>query len=286
MPRIDPLCVRPLRTPPALGQAEVGDLGRAVGREQDVGRLQVAVDDAPLDAPRRWRRPAGSTSCAAGRAGQGVPSSRWSRLPPSTILQRKVRRPSASPMSMDLDDVRVLQLGRWPRPRQEADRRRRLGVDAGQDHLQGTGAVQPDLPGLVDDAHAAAAQLAQDLVAGDDRRGAVGRGGRGLAGVRRLPDPRRGNGGVMARWLTPPIARPGSISLAAVIPRVSGSPFGSRSTTIASGSDLPAPIVCWSRVRGSLMRAPSHAAGVDRHASRHANLINPLYGTSPCSPKG
>ena len=29
----------------ALGQAEVGDLGRAVGGDQDVGRLQVAVDD-------------------------------------------------------------------------------------------------------------------------------------------------------------------------------------------------------------------------------------------------
>ena len=28
-----------------LGQAEVGDLGRAVGVEQDVGRLQVAMDD-------------------------------------------------------------------------------------------------------------------------------------------------------------------------------------------------------------------------------------------------
>ena len=31
-----------------LGQAEVGDLGRAVRGEQDVGRLQVAVDDAGL----------------------------------------------------------------------------------------------------------------------------------------------------------------------------------------------------------------------------------------------
>ena len=38
---------------------------------------------------------------------------------------------------------------------------------AGQDHLQGDEAVEPDLAGLVDDAHAAAAQLAEDLVAGD-----------------------------------------------------------------------------------------------------------------------
>ena len=30
------------------GQPEIGDLGRAVGREQDVGRLQVAVHDPGL----------------------------------------------------------------------------------------------------------------------------------------------------------------------------------------------------------------------------------------------
>ena len=39
------------------------------------------------------------------------------------------------------------------------------GVGAGQDHLEGDEAVRADLPGLVDDAHAAAAQLAQDLIA-------------------------------------------------------------------------------------------------------------------------
>ena len=44
-----------------------------------------------------------------------------------------------------------------------------VGVGAGQDHLQGDGAVEPDLAGPVDHAHAAAAQLAQDLVARDDR---------------------------------------------------------------------------------------------------------------------
>src|SRR5437763_1334845 len=30
----------------ALGEAEVGDLGRALRREQDVGGLEIAVDDA------------------------------------------------------------------------------------------------------------------------------------------------------------------------------------------------------------------------------------------------
>jgi len=40
------------------------------------------------------------------------------------------------------------------------------GIGAGQDHFQGAGAVEPGLAGLVNDAHAAAAQLARDLVAG------------------------------------------------------------------------------------------------------------------------
>ncbi len=42
-------------------------------------------------------------------------------------------------------------------------------MHAAADHLQGDEPVQPAVPGLVDDAHAAAAQLAEDLVV----RGAV-----------------------------------------------------------------------------------------------------------------
>ena len=38
------------------------------------------------------------------------------------------------------------------------------GEHAGLDHLEGDGPVEADLPGLVDDAHAAAAQLLVDLV--------------------------------------------------------------------------------------------------------------------------
>ena len=49
------------------------------------------------------------------------------------------------------------------------------GVAAAQDHLEGDEAVEAELAGLVDDAHAAAAQLAQHLVAGDGRRRKGGR---------------------------------------------------------------------------------------------------------------
>src|SRR5262249_17782650 len=44
------------------------------------------------------------------------------------------------------------------------------GISAGQDHLQGHQPVQSFLPSLVDDAHAASAQLAQAVVTGDGRQ--------------------------------------------------------------------------------------------------------------------
>ena len=101
---------------------------------------------------------------------------------------------------VDLHDMWVLE----PRHRlglgEEAGGGLGRGIGAGQDHFQGAGAVEPGLAGLVNDAHAAAAQLARDLVAGDDggraaaplRRGFVGAGG-GVR-VRRRAEARRGRG--------------------------------------------------------------------------------------------
>jgi hypothetical protein len=68
---------------------------------------------------------------------------------------------------VDLHDVGVLESGNGLSLRAEAGQVGAAGVVAGQDHLQRHQAAQADLTGLVDDAHAAAAQLAQDLVAGN-----------------------------------------------------------------------------------------------------------------------
>ena len=65
---------------------------------------------------------------------------------------------------VDGHDVRVVEVGRRLRLGAEAlhvGRRRQL---AGQDHLEGDDAVQAHLPRLVDDAHAAAGDLLQQLV--------------------------------------------------------------------------------------------------------------------------
>ena len=82
-----------------LGQAEVGDLGDAVAVEQDVGRLEVAMDDAGL--VRRVASALASVAIELGRrpAGWGVPARRSARLPPSSNSSATNGQPSASPIS-------------------------------------------------------------------------------------------------------------------------------------------------------------------------------------------
>ena len=166
-------------------------------------RLQVAVDDPQpvrlgdaagqrLDQRRRPpRRPGGAVEPLG-------PGCR-----PSTYSSSRKGRPSASPMWWIWTMLGCWSLATASASAEEADGGDGVGVGAGQDHLQGAGAVQADLPGPVDDPHAAAAELALDLVAGDGRRGAVGRWGVGLGGERRVPDPGRGDGGLVREGHTP-----------------------------------------------------------------------------------
>ena len=118
-----------------------------------------AACDGPgqrLDQPgRRLGRPAACRRAAAAEAAA------------RDELQREVGLAVVLADLVDLDDVR----GAASRATASASVRNRAswpsaGVRAGQDHLQGDQAVQAELPGLVDDAHAAPAELAEDLVAG------------------------------------------------------------------------------------------------------------------------
>ena len=113
-----------------------------------------------------------SISSAARRAGQGVPSSRRSRLPPSTYSSSKIGQAVGLADVVDLHDIGVLQPGDGLSLGQEAGGGLGRGVGPAQDHFQCAGAIQSDLPGTVDHAHPAAAQLAQDLIAGDGGDGA------------------------------------------------------------------------------------------------------------------
>ena len=76
----------------------------------------------------------------------------------------------------DLDDVGVVEPRDGLRLQAEPRLVHRGGHRAADHHLDGDDAVQPLVAGLVDDAHAAAAEFAEDLVAGDaDVDGEVGR---------------------------------------------------------------------------------------------------------------
>ena len=98
--------------------------------------------------------------------------------------------------------MRVLQAGHRFRLDLEAQPFCWAGVLDGADHLQRHDAVGLELPGLVNDRHAAAAQLAQDLVAGHCGQGALGSGTFG---------PRRGRTGAgPASVPSAAAARPGS----------------------------------------------------------------------------
>ena len=79
------------------GQTEISDLGRTLGREQDVARLQVAVHDSSLV---RHLHGLGEHDQERGRLpGCGVPASAWARLPPSRSSIVKKGQPSWSPTS-------------------------------------------------------------------------------------------------------------------------------------------------------------------------------------------
>jgi hypothetical protein len=90
---------------------------------------------------------------------------------------------------VDLHDVGVLQAGDRLGLGLEAAQLLAAGVAAAQDHLEGDEALELQVPGLVYDSHAAAAQHPQDLVPGDGRRrGSPGRREHGrLARGRGLP---------------------------------------------------------------------------------------------------
>ena len=85
------------------------------------------------------------------------------------VLEREIGQPFVLADLVDLHDVRVLQTGDRLGLGVEPGQLLRPGVCAGQHHLQGDDAVQLRLPRLVDDAHAAAAQLGQDRIALDLR---------------------------------------------------------------------------------------------------------------------
>ncbi len=94
---------------------------------------------------------------------------------PAMSFMREVELAIVLADLVDGDDVRVVEPGDGLGLVAEPADLVVGGQRGGPDHLQGDGAVQADLSGLVDDAHAAAAELGLDLVVAEIAHPCAGR---------------------------------------------------------------------------------------------------------------
>ena len=142
------------------------------------------MDDALLvgvvDGARQRLDQAGRMTRGPGTGGAAV-----LQAAPLDVLQAEKGQPFVFANFVDLHNIWMPKSGDCLGLLVEAGLQFRPGVGAGEDHLEGNGAIEVELPCLVDDAHPPATQLALDQVTGDGR---PVHGGAGLA--------RRGGGGL------------------------------------------------------------------------------------------
>ena len=152
----------------APGQAEIRHLRRAVRGEQDVGRLEIAVHDAALvrrvDGVGQGRH---QRRRLANRLRN--PLDLLSQAAALDQLHREVRPAVHLAHVVELDHVRVAQSSHRFRLAQETLPLVRPGIGAGQQHLQGDGPVEAQVPRFVDDPRPAAPQHALHFVERDPR---------------------------------------------------------------------------------------------------------------------
>ncbi len=148
------------------GEAEVHDLGPALRCHDDVRRLDVAVDDAPLvcggeslrDLDSDVERVIGSE-----RAGRDL---HLQVLSLNTL--HRDEGPSVGLVDLeDRTDVGVVERGSGLRLLDEPFRGRGITGRVRGQELEGHRPFQPGVLGLVDDTHAAFAELLGDPVVGD-----------------------------------------------------------------------------------------------------------------------
>jgi hypothetical protein len=112
-------------------QPEVGDPRAPSGVEQDVGRLQVAMDDPPL--VRRLHRPRHLFDHLRRLARRQRRAAQLARQAAAGAeLQGEVGQPLVRAVLVDLDYPQVLDGGNRLRPGQEPRPRLRPGVAAGR----------------------------------------------------------------------------------------------------------------------------------------------------------
>ena len=146
-----------------LGQAEVRDVRLALLVQQDVGRLEVAVQDSPLVGVLDRFGDVGQQ----GRDGPRVVLvgvQPGAQAAAGNQLHAEILLTLVFAYLVDGDDAGVVKLSHGLGFVLEAAKVDIVGEDAGPDHLQRHQPVEGDLAGLVHHPHAAAAQLLVDLV--------------------------------------------------------------------------------------------------------------------------
>ena len=139
-----------------FGQAEVGHIGLVVAVEEDVRRLQVAVDDAV--GVQMLDRPGDDAHQPHDRVeGKRLAGDPLGQALAFDVFHGEVVLAVVLADVVDLRDVGVSQAGGGPGLDLKAADVLRRGQMRGQDHLHGHDAVERLLPRLVDHAHAAAA---------------------------------------------------------------------------------------------------------------------------------
>ncbi len=188
----------------AACEAEVGDLGGnsgegagrpgrlfargfglIAGLHEDIRGLEIAVDDslAVCGVDGQGERSNQVRHLIRGPGGAVEPVGERAAVDP---LHREIGTALQMADLVHLDDIDVLDAGGQLGFAEEADSLRFGGKLAGENHLEGDQAVQATVPGLVNDAHAAASDFGEDLVIADPprrgRRRRVVVGGRGWLG--------------------------------------------------------------------------------------------------------
>ncbi len=143
-------------------------LGTPSSVKQDIGGLQVAMDDPALvgimDGPRQGLDQAGRVTRVLEQAREPAVESAA-----GGIFEDEIAHSFVLADLEDLDDVGMLKPGRRLGLGVEPGGRPRIRISIGSNHLEGHDPLEADLPGFVNRTHAATPELAQDLEARRNR---------------------------------------------------------------------------------------------------------------------
>src|SRR5262249_20996134 len=154
-------------------QAEVGDFDLALARDEDVLRFDVAMDDAQLAGPL-------NRACDLAHDAEGDEDFRraflfeiLAQVATLDVLEGHEVEAVGLFDVVDLDDVGVRGPSGGERLRLEALEGNRIAGHLGPQQLEGDLALEGDLFGEIDVAHAALAEAAENLIVAEPLAGQV-----------------------------------------------------------------------------------------------------------------